>query len=230
MGLREKEIALLRVLSTRALTGAGWKRRSVWGWQFTDELTPDLPFAGELLRALAARALINRDDIRDPGRKLPLYLSRISQHGENFLAAFEERRPRDIKVPATEPTKEDAETLFLPTDAWLGLRILAAIADPHEWTPGNRVSALTRRTFFPEEGEYLQARGLVRIRWPVPSNRRNAPLLYQATELGQKARTVGANEVSTGSRVQVRVPGLTLRTSTPEPLSTAPTARPNDQD
>lgn len=207
--LADEVLDFLRALVEDALADRGWMRRGVRGWRFTDELTSRFPFAVDHMRVLERRMLAVREDVLDCGRSAALYLNRVTPAGEEYLAAREGRDPRALPAAAAELPAEDAETLYLPTDAWAALRVLAALPDPEQWLPGSHITEAIGRTFYHEEGEFLDSRGLVERRRPEAPTRPNEPMLYRATALGRGA---GERDASTSAtRVQVRVPGLVPR-------------------
>lgn len=197
-------IQVLTLLGAAAAQGAGWTRRGVRGWHFTDEMGR-IFLAGVHLAQLAREGLVERDDVGDPGRKNPLYVHRITQAGENLLAEHQQRPPRKVAAPRNEADAADLETLYLATDAWLALQALALAQDPETWHRPADITALTGRSFYREEGEFLVARGLFEMQKPDPA-RRNAPRTYGATPLG-RAASLRDGSTST-SRVQIRVPAL----------------------
>jgi hypothetical protein len=205
----EDLLAFLRALAEDALAGRGWTRRAVRGWRFTDELTSRFPFAVDHMRVLQRRGFAVREDVLDCGRSTALYLNRVTQAGEDYLAAREGREPRVVSAAAEERSPEDLETLYLPTDAWAALRVLAALPDTEQWLPGTRIIEAIGRTFYHEEGEFLAARGLVERRRPEAPSRPNESMLYRATPLGRGAAERDASTSET--RVQIRVPGLLPR-------------------
>lgn len=197
-------IQVLTLLAAAAVEGTGWMRRGISGWTFTDEMG-GIFLAGVHLAQLAREGLTERDDVGDPGRKNPLYVHRITQAGENLLAEHQQRSPRRLAVPRNEPDEADLETLYLATDAWLALQALALAQDPAAWHRPADITALTGRSFFREEGEFLVARGLFEMQKSDPT-RRNAPRTYRATPLG-RAASLRDGSTST-SRVKIRVPAL----------------------
>lgn len=108
-------LGVLRILSVHAREGTGWARKGVRGWVFTDEV-PDA-LAGVNLTDLAQLGFILREDVRDPGRRLPLYLNRITQAGEDELAAAEERDSSPIPRARRSLTPADTETIYVPAGA-----------------------------------------------------------------------------------------------------------------
>lgn len=211
-------IQVLALLSAHAREKKGWHRRGVRGWVFTDELGK-VAFAGELLTAAAARGFAIREDVLDPGRKLPLYINRITQAGEDHLALHEGREAVKVRAPHFL-SSADAETLYIPSGAWTGLCALATSPNPEEWIPAVRIGP----GFYAEDREFLRARHLIEVLRPA-SGRANGPLLYRATALGRGAR---ARDTTTSrDRVQVRVNGLTLRVPARTPV---PVRRPAGPD
>lgn len=205
--LNDDNAELLAALVEDALGGAGWTRDGIRGWRFIDELTERFPFAIDTLRPLLRAGLVAREDVLDPGRTTPLYLHRATQAGEDRLAARERRVPRPLPRPRHAPA--DAETLYLPANAWAGLSVLAAFDDPDAWVPATEIGERIRRTFFFEDGVYLERRGLVERRRPEATTRRNEPMRYRATALGRAARA--RDRRASATRVQVVVPGIALR-------------------
>jgi hypothetical protein len=206
-------VQVLAHLSARAQENKGWQRRGVRGWVFTDELG-NLAFAGELLTAAAARGFAIREDVLDPGRRLPLYINRITQAGEDYLAQHEGREPGKIRAAQRSVTEADAETLYVPSGAWTGLRALATIPDPEEWISASRMGL----GFYAEDRKFLLSRGLIEVLRPA-SGRPSEGLRYRATALGREA---SARDTTTSAgRSQVRVRGLALRNATRTPVPNA---------
>lgn len=198
---------VLAILSSRARENTGWQRRGIRGWMFTDEFGK-VAFAADGLTAAAARGLVSREDVLDPGRKLPLYINRITQGGENLLASHRGREALTIPAPRRRLTAADAETLYLPSGAWTGLRVMASNPNAEEWIPAARLGP----GFFAEDREFLRSRQLAEVLRPT-SGRANAPLLYRATALGRGARAL--DTTTSADRVQIRVKGATLRAPVP---------------
>jgi hypothetical protein len=204
-------IQVLTLLAAAAVEGTGWMRRGVRGWAFTDEMGR-IFLAGEHLRQLARGGLVERDEVGHPGRKTPLHLHRITQRGEDLLSEHQQRSPRTVTMPWNEPDEADLETLYLATDAWLALQALALAQDRETWHRPADITAITGRSFYREEGEFLVARGLFEMREPDPG-RRNAPRTYRASQLGRA--TTLRDGTASPARVQVRVPALRAPTVRP---------------
>lgn len=199
----DRVLPILAPLSTHAREKRGWQRRGVRGWAFTDELGAAALVGAELLNAAAARGLVVREDVMDPGRRLPLYINRITQAGEDLIARHEGRTAATITPPRRDLTPADAETLYVPRGTWSGLRTLAAQPDADAWIPAAAMDA----RFDAEDRKFLLSRNLAQVRRP-DSGRANEGFLYRATPLGRgaKARDTTSSEV----RVQIRVQGLAL--------------------
>lgn len=203
---REDLIRVLRMLRTLALEGKGWTRKGVRGWVFTDEVQDGL--AGVNLTDLLQLGMIVREDVRDPGRRLPLYLNRITQAGEDELAAEEGRDPTPIPRARQNLTPADRETLYVPTNAWQALAALSREPVDDPWRSLAQIADRAKTPVLPEGLQFLVERGLAELRRPAILSR-TSPILYRATTLGRGARV---RERRPGAeRVQVRVPGLILR-------------------
>jgi hypothetical protein len=199
-------LGVLRILSTVALEGTGWVRKGVRGWVFTDEVRDGL--AGVNLTDLAQLGFIVREDVRDSGRRLPLYLNRITQAGEDELAAAEERAPSPIPRARRILTPADTETIYVPTGAWQALWALAREPMEDPWRSLAQINGRAGTAIYSEDTEFLLARDLAAIQRPQVVSR-TSPVLYRATSLGRGARV--RDRKASGSRVQIRVPGITLR-------------------
>jgi hypothetical protein len=201
-------IQVLTLLGAAAAEGTGWTRRGVRGWHFTDEMG-EIFLAGVHLAQLARDGLVERDDVDDPGRKLPLYVHRITQAGEALLAEHQQRSARTVEPPREEPDEADLETLYLTADAWLALHALANASASDTWHRPSEITAMTGRSFYREEGAFLVSRGLFEMQEPDPE-RRTAPRTYRASLLGRAATL--RDGTTSPSRVQIRVPGLRAAT------------------
>lgn len=199
-------LGVLRILSAHARDGTGWTRKGVRGWVFTDEVPDGL--AGVNLTDLAQLGFIVREDVRDPGRKLPLYLNRITQSGEDKLAAAEKRDPSPIPRPRRSLTPADRETIYVTTGAWRALRTLAREPVDDPWRSLAQINGHPGTAIYPEDTEFLLARDLAEIQRPAAVSR-TSPVLHRATSLGRGARV--RDRKASGTRVQIRVPGITLR-------------------
>ena len=199
-------IGVLRVLSAHAREETGWARKGVRGWVFTDEV-PDA-LAGVNLTDLAQLGFIVREDVRDPGRKLPLYLNRITQAGEDELAAAEKRDPSPVSRARRSLTPADTETIYVTTGAWQALRALAREPVDDPWRSLAQINARAGTAIYPEDTEFLLARDLAHTQRPEVVSR-TSPALFQATSLGRGARV--RDRRASGTRVQIRVAGITLR-------------------
>jgi hypothetical protein len=191
------------MMSTLAVEKRGWSRGGVQGWVFTDEVQDHM--AGVNLKDLLHLGMVVREDVCDPGRRLPLYLHRITQVGEDEVATADGRVP--ISIPASRgPTPADRETLYVPASAWAALAALARAPMEEPWHSLAEIAARAKTQVLADALDFLVARGLVEIQRPaVPS--RTTPNLYRATALGRGARALKRR----GERVQIRVPGLILR-------------------
>jgi len=121
--LTEDEAKVLEVLHDCATRGKGWKWGGVRGWM----LTADLGRHGRLMPALylpelRQKGLVERVAVRDPGsERTSMSLQRITQKGEDALAAFVARQPARI-APARE-TGAPAP-IFLKRSWWRCLEVL----------------------------------------------------------------------------------------------------------
>jgi hypothetical protein len=205
--LRSSEkLALLKVLSTRVRAGAGWGRKGVRGWIFTDEFPSSL--AVEHLRELEQGGFLAREDVSDPFRGVPLYLNRITQSGENEVALHEQRDPASIPGPRGA-TLADGETIYVPRGAWDALAALARAPESDAWRSLSEIAERAGTPIDPTEVEFLVSRNLASVRRPAVVGPRT-PLLYSATALGRRAR---ARDTKTSqARVQIRVRGLSTTT------------------
>lgn len=199
-------LSVLRTLSAHAREGTGWARKGVRGWVFTDEIPDGL--AGVNLTDLAQLGFIVREDVRDPGRRLPLYLNRITQAGEDELAAVEERDPSPIRRARRVLTRADRETIYVTMGAWQALRALAREPMDDPWRSLALINGRAGTAIYAEDTEFLLARHLAAIQRPEEASR-TSPVLYRATSLGRGARV--RDRKASGTRVQIRVPGITLR-------------------
>jgi hypothetical protein len=195
-------LGVLRILSAHARQGTGWARKGVRGWVFTNEVPDGL--AGVNLTDLAQLGFIVREDVCDPGRRLPLYLNRITQAGEDELAAVEERDPSPIPRARRSLTRADRETIYVTTGAWQALRALAREPVDAPWRSLAQINGREGTAIYPEDTEFLLARHLAAVQRPEEVSRMS-PVLSRATSLGVRDRK------ASGTRVQIRVPGITLR-------------------
>jgi hypothetical protein len=204
-----EEFQILAALSAKMRNGEGWTRRGVRGWVFTDELGSIAISNDNRYPDLAARGLICREDVQDPGRKAPLYLNRITQAGEDHIAEHEVREP--IRVPSKRvgslPLLEQ-ETIYVPSRAWRPMMTLIA-APEEQWTTTSGLES-----FFDEDRRFLEKRGLLERRQPA-GGQASRRLLYRATPLGRGA--VALDSEASPERVQIRVPGIRRVTSFPQP-------------
>lgn len=199
-------LGMLRILRSHAREGTGWARKGVRGWVFTDEVPDGL--AGVNLTDLAQLGFIVREDVRDPGRKLPLYLNRITQAGEDELAAAAERDPSPIPRARRSLTPADRVTIYVTTGAWQALRALGREPVDDPWRSLAQINGLAGTAIYPEDPEFLLGRDLAAIQRPQVVSR-TSPVLYRATSLGRSARV--RDRKASGTRVQIRVLGITLR-------------------
>lgn len=195
----ETEFQILAALSRRVRDNAGWHRRSVGGWMFTNELKR-LGLWGSQIPDMAARGLIRREDALDPGRRAPRYINRITQAGENHLAEHE-CRPA-FRVPARNRTlpEIDLEMVYISARAWRGLEALT-IANHDDWLNSDQFGGL----FDQQERKYLVTRGLLEVRRAQAEARPNT-LLYRATDLTRGARVI--DTTTDPARLQLHVPGI----------------------
>lgn len=193
------EFRILAALSKRVRSNAGWRRRSVGGWMFTDELKRLGPW-GPHLPDLAARGLIRREDALDPGRRAPRYINRITQAGEDHLAEHEGRAAFRIPARTRALPEVDLEMVYISPHAWKGLQALT-IADRDNWLSSTQFGG----AFDPQERKYLETRGLVEVRRAGAEARPNG-LLYRATDLARRARAI--DTTTDPARLQVHVPGI----------------------
>lgn len=202
--LRSSEkLALLKVLSARVREGAGWTRRGVRGWMFTDEFPAAL--AAEHLPALEQGGFIVREDVSGPLRTQPLYLSRITQSGEEEVALLEQREAAPVPR-ARSLSPADRETIYIPAGAWDALAPLAREPEVDPWRSLSQIAERARTPIHPEDVEFLVSTGLGEVRRPEVVGPRT-PLLYRATELGRRTR---ARDTKTSpNRVQIRIHGPT---------------------
>jgi hypothetical protein len=203
---REDLIRVLRMLRSLPLEGKGWTRKGVRGWVFTDEVQDGL--AGVNLRDLLQLGMIVREDVRDPGRRLPLYLHRITQVGEDELAAEDGRDAIPISRARANLTPADRETLYVPTNAWQTLAALAREPVEDPWRSLAQIAIRAKTPVLPEGPQFLVERGLAELQRPAVLSR-TSPIVYRATILGRGARV--RDRRAGAERVQVRVPGLILR-------------------
>lgn len=199
-------LGVLRTLSAHAREGMGWARKGVRGWVFTDEVPDGL--AGVNLTDLALLGFIVREDVRDPGRRLSLYLNRITQAGEDELVAVEGRDPSPIPRARRNLTPADRETIYVTTGAWQALRALTREPVDGPWRSLAQINGREGTAIYPEDTKFLLARHLAAVQRPEEVSR-TSPVLYRATSLGRGARV--RDRKASGTRVQIRVPGIVLR-------------------
>jgi hypothetical protein len=195
----EIEYRILAALSMRVRINAGWHRRSVGGWMFTDELKRLGPW-GTRLPDMAARGLIRWEDALDPGRSTPRYINRITQAGEDHLAEQEGRAPFRIPARARALFDVDFEMVYISPHAWRGLQALVA-TEPANWLSCAQFGG----AFTQPERKYLVTRRLIEVRRAEVEARPNA-LLYRATDLSRAARAI--DTTTDPARTQVHVPGI----------------------
>lgn len=194
---KEERLTLLRFLS--ASLEAGWKRKRVAGWVFTDEIPGD---HGRELEPLAKSGHLLREDVRDPARRVPLYLSRITQPGEDEVAAAEQRAPRVVDTPRAV-TLQDRETIWMPLESWQALQALIRRQLDQPWLSIAELGDAARTPLYPANLEFLMLRGLADEDRPAVVDRAS-PIRYAATALGRcaKLRATGT------TRAQIRIRGM----------------------
>jgi hypothetical protein len=139
----ESELNALRTLRKTVLEGRGWMRGGVRGWLLGAELN-DLSgssVASLSLQRLRGLGLVLGESVRDPGRKQPPVVWRLTQVGEMELARLEEREPEIIPLPVPDP--EDERVIYIGANAW---RCLAVLKKQHpRWVRWRDAVAEVRR-------------------------------------------------------------------------------------
>jgi hypothetical protein len=200
----ETEFEILAALSTRVRSDAGWHRRNVGGWMFTDELNQLGPW-GAHLPHMAALGLIRREDALEPGRRAPRYINRITQAGEDYLAEQEGRAPFRIPARTRVLPEIDLEMVYISPQTWRCLQVVTT-ADHDIWLSSTNLG----NAFKAPERKFLESRGLIEVRTQEGSARPNA-LLYRATDLARRARAI--DTATDPARLQIHVPGIRAWTS-----------------
>lgn len=76
------------------------------------------------------------------------------------------------------------------------------------WRSLGQINGRAGTAIYPEDTEFLLARDLAAIQRPQAVSR-TSPVLFRATSLGRGARV--RDRKASGTRVQIRVPEITLR-------------------
>lgn len=198
--LTDEMVAVLVYLWDEATLGCGWLRRGVRGWRMYAEIRAATgEYLMETLPYLAKRGLLDRVDVREPGRERAAQLYRISAEGARVVRALEIGRSRRLPRPA--PEDENEGTFYVPGSAWSALRTprmyAAERAGPVRLgEPGWMTQAEVRGTDRRVRGDdfkWLVVRDLVERREvPDPDRPERRLVLYRATMPGRCIEPVEA--------------------------------------
>lgn len=179
--------------------GGGYRRRGVRGWARREEAEAGAGvFLWERLPKLHRAGLVDRDDVRSPGRTRPLWLYRVTEAGVRVLARGQPYRP----VAPPGPPDPDDGAVYLPDGARGALEALRlalmdpapGMALPHErgWRTGSELTALLAaqpggvgsRGFYSESLSWLVRAGLAERRTVTVAWRGQPVVVWRATPAG----------------------------------------------
>lgn len=189
---------LLAVLVEAVASGSGWSWRGASGWIRSADCAP-LPAwrAAECLAALCRKGLAIREDVRPPGKRLPVWLYRVTAPGAAAFAAGGRRAPA---VPAPGPPEERVHRFLVPPGPLAALEVLArarrSSGDRPEkgsgWLTSTEIRRRATAALAPEDVHWLVGTGLAERRdLPIPARTRPV-ILYRATPEGLAARPIAA--------------------------------------
>jgi hypothetical protein len=196
------KLNVLSVLGEAAETDSGWKRGGVRGWLLGSDLTERAySGAGHDLQQFKGAGFVIGDVVLDPGRpRRPLVLWRITQVGEDALAAKQGRDPVRILAPVPDP--QDDGVIFISHDAWRCLSVLQGRAEPTQWNAlVEEVRKRFSRGLYYEDAKLLLSRRLAEE--TVQGEGRDRITSLVATPAGRTAVLVDGK--TSESLVQVRM-------------------------
>lgn len=124
----------LRYLRYLALRAGGYTRRGVPGWALREDVERGtrlrLP---ERLSVLHGRGLLDREDVRAPRLRRPVWIYRVNQAGADRVAEQADLPPHRLVLPAE---RDSEAAIHVPAGAALALRELrrameARVESPH---------------------------------------------------------------------------------------------------
>ena len=193
-------VAVLTALASLQAAGAGYEHRGVRGWARMRDLERWVdPRLAERYPRLAAMGLADRDDVRAPGLRRPVWVYRITREGVGCLEG------QGGALPAVEPPGEPVPgALYLAPGPRAALRELKRAAGTYHssrFAPGGEgwVAATELLGALREEGggpaspealPWLVGAGLAERRQVRPGGRQGAVVLYRATPAGLAASSL----------------------------------------
>lgn len=196
------ELIVLSVLGEAAETDAGWTRGGVRGWLLGSEVGERaFTCSGHELQQFRNAGLATGETVLDPGRpRRPLVLWRITQEGENALAAKQGREPVRIAEPVPDPLDEGV--VFITHDAWRCLSVLQGRSAPTGWSAVvEAVRKRFKRGVYYEDARLLLTRGLAEE--TVEGEGRARIVSLAATARGRGAQLIDGK--TSESLVQIRI-------------------------
>lgn len=201
----ETELKVLRTLRRVAVEGGGWKRGGVRGWLLGPQLNraAGSSIASLYLPRLRKLGLVLGEGTRDPGRKQPVTLWRITREGEAELARVEARAPEPIDVPAHDP--RDEKVIYISINAWACLSVLKR--HHPRWVRWRDVVQEARRRFrtwvYLSDMLILLSRGLAEREDEEREGERKV-IWYRGTRLAHGAKLLDGE--ASGDWAQIRLP------------------------
>lgn len=199
-GFDETELKVLRTLRRMVVEGKGWERGGVRGWLLGPQLNDAAgsSIASLYLPRLRSLGLVAGERARDPGRKQPLTLWRITQKGEAELATIEERAPEPVEPPV--PDERDERVIYISVNAWACLSVLKR--HHPRWVRWHDVVSEARRRF--GTWVYLSDMLILLSRGLAEREGERKVIWYRGTRLAHGARLL--DDKASEDWVQIRLP------------------------
>jgi hypothetical protein len=220
---RTTKFLVLRFLREQALADRGWRRQGVRGWHSTEEVEIGVGvYLVDVLPRAARQGWVDRVDIREQGRKRPVWLYRLSAPGARELARWEGTEfPAGWRMP--EESDPEAGSLYVPVRAWGALEVLRRFAQAevgprrwgmHGWLSAMELTRLGAPLLYNDELPWLIARRLVERRHVILEGRRRPAYFYRPTALAMAAELVDAARAGTAAPTHVQLTLLLTQLST----------------
>ncbi|HEV2150636.1 MAG TPA: hypothetical protein VGR37_24775 [Longimicrobiaceae bacterium] len=126
----ERDSITLRYLRYLALREGGYVRRGVPGWALRQDIERETKlWIPERLSLLHQRGLLDREDVRAPRLKRPVWIYRINQLGADRAARELELPRRIVLRPLRLAARDTDAAIYIPEGARLALRELRRAMD-----------------------------------------------------------------------------------------------------